>query len=103
MDPIVHQLAEGSVYLPLSFDAVQSGKQGTFNAQREMTFTARIVASMADMLVALILEAQAGRRKRCGQPLDHFAGDGSGGGIDHRSYIGRFVERGSNANPGDQG
>ncbi len=64
-----------------------------------MAFAARIVAGVTDMLVALVLQVEPGGRKRGSQPLDHFPGDGSGGGISVAmgawSYIEGFEERGS--------
>ena len=45
---------------------------------------------MADMLVTLVLEDQAGGFEGGCQPLDHFRGNGSGGDLWHRSYIEEF-------------
>jgi hypothetical protein len=67
-----------------------------------MTFAARVVAGMADMLAALIFKVEPGRAKRGIQPLDHFAGDGSGGSVGHRSYIEAFEERDTSGDTADE-
>ena len=92
MDPIVHEVAECGVDLALPIDAAQPGKGGAFDDQREMALAARVVAGVPDMLVALVIEHQPGRRQRGRQPLDHLGCDGSGGDGRHRSYIMRFRE-----------
>jgi len=87
MDAFTHQLAQRRIDFPLPLDPVQPGEDGTFNDQCEMAFAARVMASMANMLVALVLQDQAGGGKGGRQPFDHFPGDRSGGGLGHDSYI----------------
>ena len=69
-----------------------------------MAFAARIVAGVADVVVALVLELEPRRGERLRQPAPHFGGDGANGGgvgtggggrIDHLSYIVRFEALGS--------
>lgn len=99
MDALVHQFAERGVNSALPLDPVQAYESGAFDDEREVAFAARIMAGVADMLVALVLELQPGGRQGDGQALDHLAGDRAGGGClsgswGHRSYIERFRERG---------
>lgn len=94
MDSLAHQVTERSVDLPLPLHPVQAGECGAFDNQREMAFAAWVVPGVPDMLVALVLEFHPGWRKRGRQPLNHLAGDRSGGSFGHRPYIERFRERG---------
>src|SRR5687767_12478456 len=63
MDPLAHQLAERGIDFALPLDPVQAGECGTFDGQREMAFAARVVAGVADMLLALVLEIEPGRQQ----------------------------------------
>lgn len=102
MHAFAHQIAERGVDFPLPFDTAQPREGRTFDNEGEVTFAARIMACMADMQVALILEIEAGRRQRCDQPLDHFAGDRSGGSVRHHHYIEVFEEWETSGDTADQ-
>lgn len=102
MNPVAHQLAQRGIDLALAFNAVETGKGRTLDTQREMAFAARIMAGMPDVLMALILQMKAGGGQRGGQPLDHFAGDRSGGSLLHRTYIGEFKARGTSGDTANQ-
>src|SRR5688572_6335205 len=102
VDPFLHQLAERGIDFSLPLDPVEAGECGAFDGQREMALAARVMAGMADMLVALVFQLEAGGREGGGQPLDHFAGNGSGGGVRHRHYIEAFEERGTSGAAADQ-
>lgn len=58
MDALVHQLAKRGVDFPLPFNPVQAGECVTFDQKGEMALPARIVTSMADMLVALVFQME---------------------------------------------
>ena len=87
MDPLAHQVTERSVDLPLPLDPVQAGESGAFDNQREMAFAPRVVPGVPDMLIALVFEFHPSWRERGRQPLNHLAGDRSGGSFGHRPYI----------------
>ena len=52
-----------------------------------------VLASVADVLLALILKLKPCRTERDCKPIDHFFGDGSGGSFGHRAYIVLFKRR----------
>lgn len=87
MDAVTHQLSKRGMDFALPFDPAEAGESGAFDGEREMALAARVMAGMADVLLALVLKFEPGGRERGGQPLDHFPGDRSGGGIRHHSYI----------------
>ena len=91
MDALVHQFPKGRVDLPLPLDPAQTLESAAFYDQGEVALAARIVTGMADMLMTLIDEFQAGRGQRRREPFNHFPGDGSGGSIGHWPYIGGFT------------
>ena len=64
MDSIAHQVAERAIDFALTLDTVEPGEGGTFDGQREMAFAAWVMAGVADMMVALVLEVEAGRIER---------------------------------------
>jgi hypothetical protein len=95
MDSIAHQVAERGIDLALALDTVEAGECGTFDRQREVAFATRIMAGMADMMIALVLKLEAGRIERSGKPLDHFACNWTGGSGAHRVYIGAMATKAS--------
>ena len=90
VDAVLHEVAEGGVDRSLALESVKPGKGFTFDDQSEMALAARIVAGVADMAVALILEIETGRSKRCDEALLDLGGDrsGRGGRCVHDFYIG---------------
>lgn len=95
MDSLAHQVAERGVDLALALDAVEPGECGAFDRQREVAFAARVVAGVADMMIALVFKLEAGRRQGRSQPLDHLAGNRTGGSGAHRVYIGAMATKAS--------
>ena len=102
MDALLHEVAERGINLPLAINPVQSFKCRAFDDEREMAFATRIVSRVADVLVALVFEREAGGAQCCGEPLDHLAGDRSGGSVRHQRYIEGFEERGTSGDTADQ-
>jgi len=102
MDPLAHQVAKRCIYLSLAIHPAEARERWAFDRQCEMAFAAGVVAGVADVLVTLILKVEAGRGEGSGQPLDHFAGDRSGGSFGHRSYIGAFGIRGTSGGQANQ-
>ena len=89
MDPIVHQLAERGIDGALAGDAAHADEGRTFDEQRKMTFPATVVSGVADVAVALVVELEAGRGKRCDEPLPNLDGNWTGcvGDALHPFYI----------------
>ena len=66
MDAVVEEVGEGGVDEALAGDAGLAGEGGAFDGQREMAFASRIMAGVADVLGALILELEPGGLERLG-------------------------------------
>ncbi len=104
MNAFPHQVAERGIDRTLALDAASARERGAFDREREMTFAAGVVASVANVVSALVLQIEARRRQGLCEPLDHLTGDGSGGGggIRHRHYIEGFEARGSGDGTADE-
>ena len=95
MDSLAHQVAERGIDFALALDAVEPGECGAFDRQREVAFATRIMAGVADVMIALVLKIEAGRRQGRSQSLDHLAGNRAGGSDAHRVYIGAMATKAS--------
>ena len=91
MNAIVHEVAERGKNGALALDAVEAGERGAFDDQGEMAFAAAVVAGVADVVVALVVELEPGRSKRGDETLFYLGRDwaGGGGGGVHHFYIGK--------------
>ena len=78
MDPIVHQIAERGIDRALALDAGHAGEGCAFDDQREMALAAVVMASMADVMIALVFEIEPGGRDARDEPVPDFGGDGGG-------------------------
>ena len=87
MDALAHQVAERCIDLALALDPAKPDESGTFDGQGEMALAARVMAGVADMLVALVLKLEPTWIERGSEPLDHFGGDRTRGGAVHWPYI----------------
>ena len=64
MDTLAHEVAERGVDFSLALDADLPSEGGAFDDQGEMAFAAAVVAGVADMRCALVLQIEAGGGKR---------------------------------------
>ncbi len=92
MDAAGQQVGEGVIDQPLARYAVQSGKGGTFDLDREMAFARAVVAQMAGVKVAVVAHDEVRRAERLRQSIGDYVGKRSGGGGRHAAYIDRFSE-----------
>ena len=91
MDAFLHQVAERGIDGALAGDAGQAGEGGAFDHQSEMAFAAAVMAGVANMAVALVVEFEPGRGQGCDETLLDLGGDRAAGGGDavHLFYIRR--------------
>ncbi len=89
MDAVVEEVAERGVDEALAGDPRLARERRAFDGQREMAFAAAVVAGVADVAVALIVELEPGRGKRGEEPLPDLGGDRGGGDAVHLFYIER--------------
>ena len=85
----MHQVTERGIDRALAGDAVEADEGGRFDDQREMAFASAVVAGVADVAIALVVEFEPGRGEGCDEATPDLGGDRSGGGGDvgHGSYI----------------
>ena len=95
MHALAHQFPERRINFALPLDPAETAEGGALDRQREMTFSAGIMAGMTDMLTALVFKRES-CRVECGiQALDHLSCDWSGSSVGHGSYIVGLNRRGT--------
>ena len=61
VNPIPHQIAQCGIHRALTLNAIEAGEGGAFDGEGEVAFAASVVAGVAKVAVALIVEVEAGR------------------------------------------
>src|SRR5690348_15351457 len=90
MDPLAHQIAEGSIDHPLPFDAAPPFEPSALDIQREMELARGYVAAVPAMLLAVVDQLDGRWRKRRVEAAKHLCRDGTGAFDVHRPYIEGF-------------
>jgi hypothetical protein len=105
VDPALHEVAERGIDHPLSIHTALPREKRTFNREREVTLSSRIVAAMAAVLLTIVDQIDARGRKRRIEALKHLGCDRSRGDVVHSPYIEGFygVETGKDARKGRRG
>src|SRR3954454_6150274 len=87
MNSGLHQVPQGGIDHPLSFDTALPPEGRAFDAEREVTFAGGVVATMAAVLLAVVSKLDAARRKRRVEAGEHFSRDRTGFSSVHGAYI----------------
>jgi hypothetical protein len=87
VDSGVHEIAKGQIDHPLAFDTVFAGERLAFNSKAEVALAGRVIAAVAAMLLAVIRQFDAGRRKRRVEAGEHFSRDRASFFGAHWAYI----------------
>ena len=90
MHPLLQQIAERGMDQALALDSRLADEGGAFDQQAEMGFAGRIVAAMAAVLLAVVVERQNGRLQRRFEAPTHFGRNRSGASVCHPPYIEGF-------------
>ena len=93
VNPIVHQIPKRGVDCALAGDSAHADEGLGLDGQREVAFAAAVVAGVADVVGALIVEFEPCRSKRGDEALPDLGGDRrlgrswGGGDAVHLFYI----------------
>ncbi len=89
MDTPLQQVAERGVDRTLACHAGEASEGGAFDHQGKMAFAAAVVAGVAEVLVALVIELEPGWSQGRDEALLDLGGDraGGGGSLGHGGYI----------------
>lgn len=91
MHALDQQIGKRLVHQTLARNTVQAFEDGGGHLDGEVAFAACIMAGMAAMLLAVVVDGELGRRQGGGEAAGDFGGDGAGGSCGHPPYIGRFA------------